>query len=354
MDSSLITIEPPVTATACQNNDWGENSTERRKEALLKAMQEHPELFWKSRNNKDDHENTKTTEGINPIIILESTDDAQDEPDAAAAITTTTSSKIRSLDVETLLWKSIQELLNEKFTTGDFDDVDNNSAFPSSSSTVRRLRRFQSSLDGVLRGLAVVDNHRMEVGDDFSCTDHHMAARSKDVAKKLVHDSAKDLCHIIQSMIDEIAVTSDDHDDKNNTNPKRNESAGDFTNDVLLGFPTIEEWVLLCSEDFPEEKGTPNDDDDDDNSDNYFENLETRSATFTNAGNTNDPLVHNLICNEKGFFEGDDAVVLEEGNISKEAELDVHQQLLLVQETTRMIRVKTLELARQRLKRQNN
>jgi hypothetical protein len=343
LDTSTVTVEPSISLNArstCQNNDRVEN-VESRKEALLTAMQDHPELFWKNRKNESDHNNAMVTEDI---LILESTDDSQDAMDTVALTPHNNSAKARSRDVDATLWTSIQELLNRKWNTCDTDDVDSNNALPSSVSALHGLPR-------ILQELVVCKVDRMEAEDDC-CTDGAQTATSKGVASKLVQDTTKDLAQIIQTMVDETARISNDHGGRNHSDSNQNATASNFASDGGKEFPTIDEWVLLCSEDFPEEKGTPKNDDDNTSND-YFANLESRSATFANAGNSNDPFVHNLICDEKGFFEGDDAVVLEEVDITNKNELDTQQQLLLIQETTRVMRVKTLELARQRLKRQN-
>jgi two-component sensor histidine kinase len=361
--TSNITIDPLAitTKTSCQNLDRMDNSnniTERRKEVLLTAMQEYPELFWKTKENQNDPNSAMDTNPVDSNIILESTDENNPQDDETDVTTTTASPKTRLwVDMDTTLWTSIQELLKEKVTTGTSDDVDINDTIPSALSSTYRLRRIRSYLDRVLQEL--VDNDRMEAGDD-SCTDKDdMAIATKDVASKLVQHTTNDLLHIIQSMIDETARTSDDHKSEiNDIGLNGNVTTGNVTKVVDDKFPTIEEWVLLCSEDFPQEKrGTSKNDDhhNDNNSIDYFENLESRSATFANAGNSNDPLVHNLICHEKGFFEGDDAaVVLDEGDddTTNDAERNFQQLLLLLlQETTRMIRTKTLDLTRQRIKR---
>jgi hypothetical protein len=314
---------------------------ERRKEALLTAMQDYPELFWANKNNKVDPNNALMTEHMNSILILESTDTQQETVAADAGHSTTTAKNI-SRDVDTAMWVSVQKLLNEKSTSSDISNVR-----PPSRSATYRLHRIQTYLDGLLQEPVLVDEDRMKVGND-SRTDEDLAAASKDVANKLVQATAKDLLHIIQLMINETARNSVNHDGKNFTDFHVNATTGDLSKDDNKEYPKIEERPLLCSEDFPEEQESSQNDDDD-KSINYFEKLETRSASFANAGNSNDPLVRNLICEEKGFFEGDDTLVLEEGVITNEAEQDVQQHLLLVQETTQMIRAKTLELARQRL-----
>ncbi|KAG7373221.1 hypothetical protein IV203_033945 [Nitzschia inconspicua] len=317
----------------CQNNDQEEN-IDRRKESLMAAMQQHPDLFWN--HNKPKRNDATPSKSM---LILESTDSNEEEEDKAAA------AKDRSIQIDKELWFRVQTLLQEKLaenTSGNADmDVD---AVEMSTSSGLNLGSIHSYLEGLLKDLA--NEQPMEdvnTKEDVS---------KDEAANILVQASTKDLLQVVRSMLEVSKKVAPTESRDGHSEERSRGGIGASSNNDACEPLSKEEWMLRCPEEFPDDKITATDD----AKKTYYEILASKAVTFANTGNSNDPLVHNLICKETGFFEGDNADVLEEGDLvvgkDKDSEREVQLRLRLIQETTHIIRSKTLELARQRLSRQ--
>ncbi|KAG7340550.1 hypothetical protein IV203_024093 [Nitzschia inconspicua] len=316
----------------CQNNDQEEN-IDRRKESLMAAMQQHPDLFW---NHNKPKRNDAGATPSKSMLIPESTDSNDEEEDKAAAV------KARSIQIDKELWFRVQTLLQEKlaeYTSGKANmDVDTDEMLTSSG---LNLGSIQSYLEALLKDMA----NEQPMKDANAKED----VSKEEEANILVQASTRDLLQVVKSMLEvskEVAPT--ESRDGHSEEMSGGETGASPNNDACEPL-SKEEWLLRCPEEFPDDKITATDD----ANKTYYEILASKAVTFANTGNSNDPLVHNLICKETGFFEGDNADVLEEGDLvvgkDKDSEREVRLRLRLIQETTHIIRSKTLELARQRL-----
>ena len=116
----------------------------------------------------------------------------------------------------------------------------------------------------------------------------------------------------------------------------------------------VESTTLLCSEEFPETASDASGGVGDDDDQQYVQNL-INETTFAQTFE-NDP---KFVCYEEGLFEGDDgSQFLDEKELlssaNKNEEILTAQKLAVIQETTRLIRAKTLELTKRRLKKQKS
>jgi hypothetical protein len=222
---------------------------------------------------------------------------------------------------------SIQDLVNERLLdSSDGMEID----VPSSdadSSIHGNLSRLQHSLEKLSKDVKAHDNY----------------ATSQDLAITLVQSTSKDVLKILE-FIQSV------EDSKNDTVPSSTAAAVENkVEDATDDASSAELHLLQCSEEFPEDDGATSD------GSSYYKNLDKKTTMYTTAGNSNDPLVKSLICKETGFFDGDDSSVYEKDKLKDShgtAGLETAQQLALIQETTRMVRAKTLELTKRRLKRQ--
>ncbi|KAL3930836.1 MAG: hypothetical protein SGARI_004367 [Bacillariaceae sp.] len=283
------------SVAACQNNADPEN-VELRKENLIAAMTDHPEAFW-----------NETASGRNPI---------------SQPMTTEAKDETPTQEYDPKVWASIQELVKERLRDGKKDAMDVEPAAKSSeSSELGDLSSYQSNLEF----LAEVSG--------------------EDVASELVGSTSKDVLKILKYIMalqaskpsGEDCADCDKANDSSTTAVVTNESS---TEDATR--PELD--LLLCTEEFPEE-GPASD------GSAYFKNLDKQVTNYTTAGNSDDPRVKNLMCEETGFFDGDDSENDNAANSDGMGRMEAAVQLALIHETTRMVRAKTLELAKRRLKR---
>lgn len=315
----------------------------------MALMQQRPELFW-NRNKSNQTAASASAAAAStvskPMLILEPTQEEQEKE-----------ARPLGLQVDTELWSTVETLLKKKLSVHNKNGKDNMDVDDENKETSSfvDLKRIQSCLEGIVQDLLVQQQAAdMDVEEDETST--RATSSPENVANTLVQATAKDLLQVLKVMLEDSSDTAATTTKGDNSPPKNDTgaSATDPSNDNSTDdkdFITKEAWLLLCSEEFPQEKVVAKDD--------TIESLASRTAAFTKTGNSNDPLVHNLICNEKGFFEGDNAEVLEEGEVIGPVNVDddgqqevVRQRLLLIQETTHIIRAKTLQLARRRLQRQ--
>ncbi|KAL3924054.1 MAG: hypothetical protein SGILL_001285 [Bacillariaceae sp.] len=273
----------------CHNNDKPEN-VELRKSALLKSLHEHPETFWDK---------------------FSSSAMAQLKTDASVEVENSSQAP------DPTVLTAIQDLAKEQLlASGDDMDIDN------LSPTLIGLHHFQSNLEKLAK--------EAEKGDK--------ADVSKDLANTLLQKTSKDVLKIL----DTVQCASNSLGDSKGAIDTADNDSEHAANEV----PDTKLQLLQCSEDFPDDEGLESD------GSSYYNNLDKKTKMYTSAGNSNDPLVKNLICNETGFFEGDNAAVPDSKDNDKDPSDDSSQQLALVLATTHSIRAKTLELTKLRLKRQ--
>ena len=214
----------------------------------------------------------------------------------------------------------IQDLVNDRLVgSGDAMDIDT-----SDSPTIADLNRIQSSLEKLAK--------TTEEGNASSTT------ASRALVNTLVNTTSNDVLKILET-VKQIQNTKQAPTDNSNASDTAASDAAEQNAEFTL---------LQCTEEFP-------DDVTESDGSSYYKNLDKKTTMYTSAGNSNDPLVKNLICEEKGFFEGDDEESVdkeEKGKGDAAASVERSRQLALILETTQSVRAKTLELAKRRLKRQ--
>jgi hypothetical protein len=339
----------------CQNNKLEENSN-LRQQRLMYAMETYPDQFW----------------GDATTASIETGDDARIVPTETAtteneAWEETSTDKPTTTDGATneefgKMWKDLQRLISQQIETIKAnDDAAMDTTTDNDDGNVdefHRLERF-SQKTAKSQNLTVNDGDIIDPTSTFP--------------SKVLRSVSKDLLLILQSMRTSRSLLRNDDvisasTDQESQSVKRNSNNQYPFLDIMMN-----ETSLLCSEDFPESSseasaavavsGRHGHVDDDDDDDEYVQNLinETTFAT-SGGGGGSDPNVRRYLCYEEGLFEGDtNTISFEDPENKKEGrsaagkrteEMVTAQKLAVIQETTRLIRAKTLELTKKRLKQQ--
>jgi hypothetical protein len=336
-DDETIESQKEISSCYCQNND-NESNIDIRKERLIQAMQNHPEQFW-----MDTTKEKMTIQNQTPPPKLALTFDTIAAKDDAAE-KEDFSDVTKNLEPQILaVWKDVQTMITQKIRSfkNDDDRMDIDDKVDGDG-------RNDDGFDRIQLFLRKIQNEQEEGEDDIIGADGGVGTKTtSDIASKVLRSVSKDLAKIIQSV-------------KSSTNgPNFTTSVGTsgqdrHSSEFNDGNVVDESTTLLCSEEFPESASEASGGVGDDDDQQYVQNL-INETTFAQTVE-NDP---KFICYEEGLFEGDDGSQLlnEEELLSspnKKEEILAAQKLALIQETTRLIRTKTLELTKRRLQKRKS
>jgi hypothetical protein len=318
----------------CQNNDKDEN-VDLRKEHLIRALQEHPEQFWgpaattAATATVSSSSGGATVDAYSSQLIFQETSSKVPRPAIAKAAGT----ESWIPDQHKTIWTAIRDLVVMEQRTHmcasqnnvdyddsmEIDDEQEKNAQRSTRSDMDRVREFFE---------------RFASSDDKS---------HDELPNKVARTTAKDLLQIIQSMADAIGGqgTSIQTGSQVHASGEGYSFLSSNGSDGKNGAA-----FLLCEEEFSVDSA-------DDDTNGTVKGLVDETNFLDQLGNGN-PKLSRLLCHEEGFFEGDDesncgvgAGDTSKGNQKEES--ITAQKIAILQETTRLIRAKTLELTKLRL-----